>query len=172
MARTQDDQRYPEEAGVCALSRWSGDPASCRWCDAPTRSGGPWCGHLCEDEYRRNHWWDHARAAAAVRDGERCVRCGLGPEIPMLAKLLLRALVPMGARQAASLWRSPGWAALRQACTLEVHHVVAREGCGYGAGCHHHLDGLETLCHRCHAVTTAQQQHERFTRRSGLADTG
>jgi hypothetical protein len=88
----------------------------------------------------------------------------------MLAKLLLRALVAMGPMEAASLWRSGAWRALRQACVLEVHHVVARKGHGYGAGCHHHLDGLETLCHRCHAAITAEQQ--RSARHNGLAETG
>ncbi len=88
----------------------------------------------------------------------------------MLAKLFLRALVPMSAMGAAALWRSTEWLALRQACALEVHHIVAREGHGYGAGCHHHLDGLETLCHRCHAVITAEQQ--RTARSAGLADAG
>lgn len=105
-----------------------------------------------------------------MRDGDRCVRCALGPETPMLAKLLLRAVIPMGAMQAAALWRSTEWCAFRRACVLEVHHVVARSGRGYGAGCHHHLDGLETLCHGCHAAVTAEQQ--RWAQGRGLADTG
>ncbi len=87
-----------------------------------------------------------------------------------MAKLLLRALVPMGPIEAARLWRSTEWQALRQACVLEVHHVVAGQGNGYGAGCHHHLRGLETLCHRCHAAITAEQQ--RASRKTGLADAG
>jgi hypothetical protein len=88
----------------------------------------------------------------------------------MLAKLLLRALLPIGPMEAAHLWRSSDWQALRQACGLEVHHVVPRRGDGYGAGCHHHLDGLETLCHRCHAAITATQQ--RVPQGPGLADVG
>ncbi len=47
----------------------------------------------------------------------------------------------------------------RHRAKLEVHHVEPRRGRGYGAGCHHHLDLLETLCHRCHvAETNAQRQ--------------
>ena len=44
---------------------------------------------------------------------------------------------------------------------LEVHHVEPRRGRGYGAGCHHHLDLLETLCHGCHvAETNAQRERQ------------
>ena len=46
----------------------------------------------------------------------------------------------------------------RQSCSLEVNHRAPRRGGGYHAGCHHHPDGLETLCHRCHAEITAEQQ--------------
>lgn len=108
-----------------------------------------------------------------MRDGERCVRCGLGPDTLTIAKLLIRALVPMGAVQAARLTRSPAWAALRQACTLEVNHKVPRRGAGYDAGCHHHLSGLETLCHRCHAAVTAEQQRlHRANRHNRLDEAG
>jgi len=43
----------------------------------------------------------------------------------------------------------------------EVNHIVAREGAGYGNGCHNHQDNLETLCHKCHVKTTTQQGRER-----------
>jgi hypothetical protein len=48
---------------------------------------------------------------------------------------------------------------------LEVHHIDPRCGQGYAAGCHHHLDLLETLCHRCHVGVTNAQRLER----AGLA---
>lgn len=43
---------------------------------------------------------------------------------------------------------------------LEVNHIVPRRGAGYGNGCHHHLDGLETLCHECHGTETKRQLRE------------
>ncbi|MCU1352007.1 MAG: 67, gp67 [Acidimicrobiales bacterium] len=161
MSRTLDDLRYAIQAGACAASRWAGDPGRCRWCDAPARPEAAWCSHPCEDEYRRNHWWDQAREAALVRDGSRCRHCGLGPAVPTTAKALLRALIPMRAIEAARLWQTPAWRALEQACQLEVNHLVPRLGRGYQAGCHHHLDNLETLCHRCHVAVTTQQQADR-----------
>lgn len=75
------------------------------------------------------------------------------------------------------IWRFARSAAKRRAkyrcqrkdCTAarrdcEVNHISARNGGGYGPGCHHHLNpdangvgGLEVLCHAHHAeVTTAQ----------------
>lgn len=41
---------------------------------------------------------------------------------------------------------------------LEVNHREPVLGKHAQAGCHHHLDGLETLCHRCHLVVTAEQR--------------
>lgn len=158
VTRSLDTMRYLAQAGSCAQSAWSGQDECCRWCNEPARPGEGWCGLLCEDEYRRNHWWDQAREAALVRDGACCVRCGMGPDSPTLAKLLLRALIPMSTVEAARLWRSPEFRALQAASGLEVNHRVPRRGGGYQAGCHHHLDQLETLCHPCHVAETNQQQ--------------
>jgi len=180
--RIADDDRDLALAGACSLSRWAGHEARCRWCDAgvahrrsaPAGAVDPsarrWCSHRCLDEFRRNHWWDQAREAALVRDGGCCVRCGRGPEVATVAKLFIRATVPMGVVDAARLWRTQEWQRLHQACQLEVNHIVPRRGGGYHAGCHHHLDGLETLCHRCHATVTAHQQQA--LRSTGLADAG
>ena len=44
---------------------------------------------------------------------------------------------------------------------LEVNHKVPRAGAGYGWGCWHHLDGLETLCRPCHRKVTNAQALER-----------
>ena len=161
MPRVLHDLRYPVQAGRCASSVWSGEPARCRWCDQPARPGSPWCGHRCEDEYRRNHWWDQAREAAVTRDGGCCVRCGLGPGTRTVARLLLRALIPMGPVEAARLWQGQPWRCFAQACELEVNHIEPRVGRGYASGCHHHLEGLETLCHRCHVHTTSAQHGAR-----------
>jgi 5-methylcytosine-specific restriction endonuclease McrA len=43
----------------------------------------------------------------------------------------------------------------------EVNHIDPRNGRGYHAGCHHHQDRLETLCHKCHLVETIRQGRER-----------
>jgi ferredoxin len=156
---------YAAEAGACALSAWSGQADRCRWCDAAVAGDSVWCGHVCADEYARNHWWDHARPATLVRDGERCVRCGLGPASCATAKALLAFLIPRTRLDWARAWRSDELVhllgALASASALEVNHIEPRRGGGYAHGCHHHQTNLETLCHRCHARVTAHQQHER-----------
>lgn len=43
----------------------------------------------------------------------------------------------------------------------EVNHTVPRNGGGYGNGCHHHLDTLETLCHSHHVEATNEQRRAR-----------
>jgi hypothetical protein len=40
---------------------------------------------------------------------------------------------------------------------LEVNHVVPILGKHGASGCHHHLAGVETLCHECHLDETARQ---------------
>ena len=67
----------------------------------------------------------------------------------------------------------------REACTAqrrdcEVNHRAARNGGGYGPGCHHHLDpdqnglgGLEVLCRAHHReITTAQAKERAALRRA------
>ena len=61
----------------------------------------------------------------------------------------------------------------QQGCTAERHdcevnHISARDGGGYGPGCHHHLNpdkngvgGLEVLCRAHHAKVTAAQARAR-----------
>jgi len=67
-------------------------------------------------------------------------------------------------------WNQARWAAMRRdggKCVRcgnpghEVNHIVPRNGAGYGSGCWHHLDGLETLCHSCHVAVTNEQARER-----------
>lgn len=41
---------------------------------------------------------------------------------------------------------------------LEVNHIIPVDGAGYGDGCAHHQNNLETLCHDCHVLTTATQR--------------
>ncbi|MCW2920597.1 MAG: hypothetical protein JWL76_471 [Thermoleophilia bacterium] len=48
----------------------------------------------------------------------------------------------------------------KQAPKLEVNHIEPRRGQGYRAGCHHHVDLLETLCRTCHVAVTHSQRLE------------
>jgi 5-methylcytosine-specific restriction endonuclease McrA len=67
------------------------------------------------------------------------------------------------ARNAAK--RRDGQRCVREGCglthTLEVNHIVPREGQGYGWGCHNHLSNLETLCHDHHVAVTNGQRAAR-----------
>ncbi len=68
----------------------------------------------------------------------------------------------------------------QQGCTAErrdceVNHISARNGGGYGPGCHHHLSpdkdgvgGLEVLCRAHHAKVTAAQAKARAAARAKL----
>lgn len=116
----------------------------------------------CEDAYQRNHRWDLARMSALARDDDRCVECGVGPASLSECKFLLGALIPMTTGESARLWDSPEWRRFRLDCRVEVHHLRPRRGAGYGAGCHNHLDGLVTLCHRHHAEISAAQARARY----------
>ena len=78
-------------------------------------------------------------------------------------------------RRAKYYCQRPGCAAQRRDC--EVNHRAARNGGGYGPGCHHHLDpdpnglgGLEVLCRAHHRdVTTAQAKERAALRRAAKA---
>ena len=132
----------------CTLSSWSGDPTRCRWCDAAARLDGRWCSFACQDAHDAQHDWGQARLAALTRDDDACVECGTGPATVAASRLLLRALIPMGPVAAARLWHSEGWLAFELAGSVDVvHRHPPREG--YRSGCHHHLDGLVTLCRGC-----------------------
>jgi hypothetical protein len=50
------------------------------------------------------------------------------------------------------------------AARLEVNHKVPILGRHGQSGCHHHLDGVETLCRRCHLVETARQFGHRIAK--------
>jgi 5-methylcytosine-specific restriction endonuclease McrA len=106
----------------------------CYLCGAPL-SGyrRRWCSERCEDTWWTNHSWQYASARALHRDRATCQRCGH------------RA----GQRVGEKIIR------------VEVNHKVPLVGRGYHAGCVHHLDGLEVLCHECHVVETRTQIRER-----------
>lgn len=75
-------------------------------------------------------------------------------------------------RRAKYFCERPRCSAQRRDC--EVNHRTAREGGGYGPGCHHHLlpdnddrGGLEVLCRAHHReVTTAQAKLRALRRRT------
>jgi len=101
-----------------------------------------WCSDACSrfytDAIYGQHDWNLARHKAYLRDERKCVKCG-APE----------TLIP-----AKTKWGSPR-------SSLEVNHIVPRNGAGYGRGCHHHLSNLETLCHPCHVQVTNAQRRDR-----------
>ena len=78
-------------------------------------------------------------------------------------------------RRAKYYCQQPGCTAQRRDC--EVNHKAARNGGGYGPGCHHHLDpdqnglgGLEVLCRAHHReITTAQAKERAALRRAARA---
>jgi 5-methylcytosine-specific restriction endonuclease McrA len=104
-----------------------------------------WCSDTCAlalyRAFSEQHDWDSAREAALERDGRKCVRCGLAEELGPLVR--------------------NGWGGTTRRSSLSVNHIIPRNGCGYGRGCHHHLDNLETLCWPCHQVETNRQRDER-----------
>lgn len=124
-------------------------PRTCHRCAAllPRRKDGKphrnrrWCSRKCETAWRRQHVWAFARDAAIGRDEGMCVRRDVHArpaDVEHLDYFEQRRLI--GARG------------------IEVNHIEPRRGEGYAAGCHNHLENLETLCHDCHVeVTTAQR---------------
>jgi 5-methylcytosine-specific restriction endonuclease McrA len=120
----------------CPLTAWEGEHARCRWCNAPLEGRRTvWCSDEHATLFWRNHLWGNARVAAARRDGFRCVECGRRNGDPTE----LAALRPRR----------------EQRTFLEVHHLEPVKGRHGQVGCHHHLDGLVTLCRDCHVAAHA-----------------
>ena len=71
--------------------------------------------------------------------------CGTGPDTVAIARLLIRALIPLGPVDAARLWHSSDWWAFELACSVEVVRMSGAAG-DYRLGCHQHMDALETRC--------------------------
>jgi 5-methylcytosine-specific restriction endonuclease McrA len=113
----------------------------CVGCGAPLKGRQRvWCSGDCETLFWQNHQWGMARAVVLVRDHKRCRRCGT-----------------TGTR----VWQYQTWLGTDKSFsykeTLEVNHIIPVMGRHGQSGCHHHLDGLETLCHDCHVDETNRQ---------------
>lgn len=135
---------------------WPTPDGVCAWCGVvlPKRRSR-WCSDECVNALGRNHGWNAARAAAIRRDGSRCVRCGADEwfaEGRAWYAFLLWVTRRGEPNRAYRFLREE----LRQR-RLEVNHKTPILGRHGEFGCHHHLDGLETLCHRCHVAETARQ---------------
>lgn len=173
MPVAHSDERIRE----CPLVQWQGDPKRCRFCDAElTGRQQRWCATcgLVGHGWFAHHDWAAVRLAALRRDGYRCTQCNVEPDDAyrlLLAACYVEGLRPQHAGPG-TLWlpgpsptfrtnrqdRMWAWAQRRYMDTrLEVNHIVPILGKHAQPGCHHHLDGVETLCHGCHVRTTAQQ---------------
>lgn len=149
--------------GDCRLAFGDNPDRRCAWCGTPLAGRRRrWCRDECELDFRRNHDWGSDRNAALGRDGHRCRRCGASwaeVEAWRAFVLAVTAPTPDDRREALDIaWR---W-------RLEVNHVEPIRGRHGTFGCHHHLDGLETLCRPCHLDETARQFGHRRPQRERL----
>ena len=117
---------------TCTLSKWTGEPGRCQWCDtsidSPRRR--TWCSDKCGRAWQREHIWRFARSTAKRRAKYRCIR--------------------------------PGCTAARRDCEVNhitprngygygpgCHHHLLPDASGNG--------GLEVLCRAHHAEITKAQ---------------
>lgn len=142
----------------CSLAYGPNDEHRCEWCgEALTGRRTRWCSDECPRAALDQHAWTNARAAALRRDVYTCTRCIGWPHLPQPQRL------DFGADHNAYLVAVARWRREVTARQLEVNHVKPRNGEGYGPGCHHHLDNLETLCHPHHVAETNHQRRLRCT---------
>jgi len=142
-----------EIAADCVLSRWSGDPSACRWCERGlVGRQTEWCSWDCRDRFAVEHSWKAARSAALMRAVWTCQRCWRGPALVALAAWLLPAVGPSGWRS----WQTedPDLAARWWAYTSispEAHHQMPLFGRSRnGSSCDHHSENVVVLCRDCH----------------------
>ena len=163
----------------CALAFGDNTDGRCNWCGVElTGRQVRWCSPDHRDIFAIHHYWTDARAAALKRDARTCQRCGRSeqPEDLWAWRRFLESIRPRPHLRDVPDWRewttvTADWQAAddilraeERARSMEVNHKVPILGRHAEAGCHHHLDGLETLCHRCHVEVTATQ------RAAGLLD--
>lgn len=113
----------------CVASTWSGDPTTCRWCDAPLPKGRRrWCSTECSDANGANHWWYFARYAALRRDAWACVTCGIAAAPGVT--LEVHHKTPIRGRHS----------------IMGCHHHLS----GLVTLCGHRRDGIRSCHHRIH----------------------
>lgn len=119
-------------------------PRSCKLCAKPL-SGRMrvWCSQACESDFYRNHLWSSAREAARARVAVFDDPDGFGWRCERCSLLTLKP---------------------------EVNHKTPILGRHGQSGCHHHQDGLEVLCHRCHLDVTAAQRARGWVALDGVVD--
>lgn len=120
---------YPHYLDGCSLVKWDGDPGNCRWCNEPLKRNKDGSLH----KTRR-----YCKPGCSDAYGRN------------------------------HFWTTARYYALERdggrcvRCestrSLEVHHKTQVFGRHGEAGCHHHLDGLETLCWDCHRAVEHQRK--------------
>ena len=149
VARAPREPRDPHE--FSALERERITCSLSAWRGEPGRC--QWCNDII-DSPRRRTWCSNICARAWQRNH------------------IWRFARSAAKRRAKYFCERPGCTAARRDC--EVNHRTARDGAGYGPGCHHHLSpdqnglgGLEVLCRAHHReVTTAQAKARAAARRA------
>jgi hypothetical protein len=133
---------------TCTASAWEGDPGRCRACNGElTGRQRAWCSEECSRWFGRHHWWTWASRAAKRRDGNQCVVCRRDPIEVRDEKI------------------AEGWD--RRDATkftiLETDHIEPVLGRHAETGCHHHLDGLRTLCAYHHLERHHGERHKQLS---------
>ena len=123
---------------------WKVGCGTCGTCGAVLTGRSRWfcAGGPCAKNWRRNHQWGVAKAAALKRDGYRCVRlgCGAGPHSNSNQRgVEVNHIAPL-----ASVAHAQG---LTTSAALRSR-----------TGCWNHLENLETLCITHHREATAEQR--------------
>jgi 5-methylcytosine-specific restriction endonuclease McrA len=169
---------------TCPLIQWQGDkvPQTCHYCGGPLKGRQQkWCSEACTWAVLDNHHWGYARPAALKRDNHTCRDCGVHrDQLPrQLRQPAYWERLTSTERYAFESHRIPRsmrpdgpprihvWE-VKLIRSLEVDHIVPILGKHATPGCHHHLDGLRTLCSDCHAKRTAAFAAERARARRSL----
>lgn len=149
--------------GDCSLAFGENDEKLCAW-DGRKLTGTKrrWCRKRCREAFEANHWWNIARQVTLARDGWACVRCLANGDTVRLHKPDSDEYDPR--KQGDYMRARVAFETERKARHLEVNHIEPRFGAGYGAGCHHHIEGLETLCRPHHQEATNEQANAREVR--------